>query len=322
MVNLKVSIPAFIGFVLLALTGSAKIGAPLNTADQTVTIQQGQSVTLHATSINGLTYQWIKNGSNVAGATQNSYVVTEAGRYQVISINAADCSSELSDVVIVIVEAVATEADMQIGIASVLTSANKDDPFKYTILLKNNGPATANAVTMQDRLPDEVQFQQLSPPVTGIAGYNTFNKGVTWQIGQMLAGQTAELNFTVKALKTGIVKNIATVTSATSDPELNNNSATDTRTLTGLIIPNIFTPNGDGLNETFEIQGLETSVANELTVMNRWGAAVYQKKGYKNDWNGQGLNEGTYFYLLRVQSTTGKWDVYKGYITLLRSKFN
>lgn len=321
MVNLKVSISAFIGLVLLALTGSAKVGAPLNKADQTVTIKQGQSVTLRATSINGLTFQWMKNGSNIAGATQNSYVVTDAGRYQVISTNSADCASELSDPVTVIVET-ATEADMQIGIASVLTSANKDDPFKYTILLKNNGPATATAVSMRNHLPDEVQFQQLFPPATGTAGYNAFNKDVNWQIAQMLTGQTAELNFTVKALKTGVVQNTATVTSETSDPDLNNNSATDTRTLTGLVIPNVFTPNGDGVNETFEIPGLETSIANELTVMNRWGATVYQKKGYKNEWSGQGLNEGTYFYLLRVQFTAGKWEVYKGYITLLRAKVN
>lgn len=321
MVNLKVCIPAFIGLVLLALTGSANFGAPLNMADQTVTIKQGQSVTLHATSINGLTFQWMKNGSNITGATQNSYVVTDAGRYQVISINSANCTSDISDPVTVIVEA-ATGADMQISIASVLTSANKDDPFKYTILLKNNGPATANAVKMQDHLPDEVQFQQLSPPATGTAGYNTFNKDVNWLIEQMLIGQTAELNFTVKALKTGVVQNTATVTSETSDPDLSNNSATDTRTLTGLVIPNVFTPNGDGVNETFEIPGLETSIANELTVMNRWGATVYQKKGYKNEWNGQGLNEGTYFYLLRIQFTAGKWEVYKGYITLLRAKVN
>jgi gliding motility-associated-like protein len=167
-----------------------------------------------------------------------------------------------------------------------------------------------------------VQFQQLFPPVTGTANYSTFNKDVTWQIAQMLAGQTAELNFTVKALKAGVVKNTATVTAETSDPDLNNNSATDTRTLSGLTIPNVFTPNGDGLNETFEIPGLETNSANELTIMNRWGATVYLKKGYKNDWSGQGLNEGTYFYLLRVQSATGSWDVYKGYITLLRARVN
>jgi gliding motility-associated-like protein/uncharacterized repeat protein (TIGR01451 family) len=322
MVNIKVSIPAFIGLVLMALTGSAKIGAPFNVSDQTVTIKQGQSITLHAASINGLTFQWIKDGSNIVGATQNSYVVTLAGVYQVISTNSASCSSELSDQVTVIVEGTTAMADMQIGIASVLTSANKDDPFKYTILLKNNGPATAKAVKMQDHLPEEVQFQQLSPPATGTAGYSTFNKDVNWQIEQMLTGQTAELNFTVKALKTGIVKNTATVTAETPDPDLSNNSATDIRTLTGLIIPNVFTPNGDGLNETFEIPGLETSIANELTVMNRWGATVYQKKGYKNEWNGQGLNEGTYFYLLRVQFIAGKWDVYKGYITLLRAKVN
>ena len=97
------------------------------------------------------------------------------------------------------------------------------------------------------------------------------------------------------------------------------NSEKIINTATGLIIPNVFTPNGDNVNDVFVIPGLQLYPENEFTVINRWGATVYKKKGYQNNWDGSGLNEGTYFYLLKVR-TTQKWDVYKGYITLLRTK--
>ncbi len=77
---------------------------------------------------------------------------------------------------------------------------------------------------------------------------------------------------------------------------------------------------GDGLNDTFKIPGLELYEANELSILNRWGGTVYHKISYGNDWDAPGLNEGTYFYLLKVKAAGNKWEIYKGYITILRSK--
>ncbi|MEJ6981516.1 Ig-like domain-containing protein [Pedobacter sp. P351] len=86
-----------------------------------------------------------------------------------------------------------------------------------------------------------------------------------------------------------------------------------------LVIPNIFTPNGDGVNETFEIRGLNIYPENEISIINRWGNTIYEKKNYENTWEGNGLDEGTYFYILKVRNAGGTWKVYKGYVTLLRS---
>jgi len=84
-------------------------------------------------------------------------------------------------------------------------------------------------------------------------------------------------------------------------------------------VPNLFTPNGDGVNDVFEIRGLNQYAQSELTIVNRWGNEVYRSKGYQNDWSGEGLNEGTYYYLLRVKKNDGsEWVVFKGYTTLIR----
>ncbi|NMN36145.1 gliding motility-associated C-terminal domain-containing protein [Pedobacter sp. SG918] len=86
-----------------------------------------------------------------------------------------------------------------------------------------------------------------------------------------------------------------------------------------LFVPNLFTPNGDGNNDTFEIRGLELFAQNDLIIVNRWGNQVYRSDNYRNDWTGEGLNEGTYYYILRVKEGAGSdWQVFKGYITLIK----
>jgi len=85
-------------------------------------------------------------------------------------------------------------------------------------------------------------------------------------------------------------------------------------------IPNLFTPNGDGINDAFEIIGLNQYQTNELQIINRWGNEVFHAKGYQNNWTGEGLNEGTYYYLLRVKKAgSDELEVFKGYITLIRA---
>ncbi|SFM59905.1 gliding motility-associated C-terminal domain-containing protein [Chitinophaga sp. YR627] len=93
-----------------------------------------------------------------------------------------------------------------------------------------------------------------------------------------------------------------------------------TITATGINVPNLFTPNGDGKNDFFEIRGLNQYAENELIIVNRWGNEVYRQKGYQNTWKGDGLNEGTYYYLLRIRrSGSAEWEVMKGYVTLIRA---
>jgi gliding motility-associated-like protein len=84
-----------------------------------------------------------------------------------------------------------------------------------------------------------------------------------------------------------------------------------------LVIHNAFSPNGDGKNDEWFIENLQLYPENELVIINRWGNEVYSINGYQNDWDGGNLNEGTYFYVLKVNMC---YDIttLKGYITLLR----
>lgn len=83
-----------------------------------------------------------------------------------------------------------------------------------------------------------------------------------------------------------------------------------------VIAPNIFTPNGDNMNQTLEFTNLENYKDSELSVFNRWGKMVYSSSDYKNDWNGDVLGDGTYFYILNVNNAAK--TIFKGTFTLLR----
>jgi gliding motility-associated-like protein len=84
-------------------------------------------------------------------------------------------------------------------------------------------------------------------------------------------------------------------------------------------IPNVFTPNGDGTNEKWEIPDLEKYITNEVVVFNRWGKKVFEATDYKNNWDGGKLGDGVYFYILRCK---GQWkeDIYRGSVTILGSR--
>ena len=115
-----------------------------------------------------------------------------------------------------------------------------------------------------------------------------------------------------------------------------------------LKIPNVFTPNGDGYNDYFIIsldggggtpsggdndRGSRDDVpeyenyeplsryyeASELTIFNRWGRIVYHSKDYQNDWDGDNLSDGTYFYVLKCHGL--KQDAtYQGTVMIIKSQ--
>ena len=83
---------------------------------------------------------------------------------------------------------------------------------------------------------------------------------------------------------------------------------------------NTVTPNGDGSNDTFYIENIETFPNNHLTIYNRWGNIVYETKGYINDWhgtyNGNPLPVGTYYYYIELNDPDQR--SHSGHVTILR----
>lgn len=87
------------------------------------------------------------------------------------------------------------------------------------------------------------------------------------------------------------------------------------------IITNVFSPNGDGINDNWYIENIKYYPNNEVTVYNIYGNVVFTEQGYTNDWqgtyNGAPLPDGTYFYVIKINDES---PTIKGSLDILRNK--
>jgi gliding motility-associated-like protein len=82
-----------------------------------------------------------------------------------------------------------------------------------------------------------------------------------------------------------------------------------------LFIPNVFTPNSDGTNDFFFIRNLPDDTDTRLTVTNKFGKQVYGSTSYKNDWGGEDLPDGVYYYVV-VITVEGQEIDYNGWVEI------
>lgn len=85
--------------------------------------------------------------------------------------------------------------------------------------------------------------------------------------------------------------------------------------------PNAFTPNGDGLNDVFEIKGLGIKQY-LLQVYSRWGEMIYESTNLENQWdgkfNGEFVEPGTYAYTIKYKSMLDKDYTKEGTVTVMK----
>ncbi len=84
---------------------------------------------------------------------------------------------------------------------------------------------------------------------------------------------------------------------------------------------NLITPNGDGLNDFWIVKNMNLYPNNELNIFDRDGRIVFTMNGYDNSWNGMSngnpLPEGTYYYILSIDSGKAKKT---GFVSLVKEK--
>jgi len=83
-----------------------------------------------------------------------------------------------------------------------------------------------------------------------------------------------------------------------------------------IIMPNILTPNGDGINDYLDLGLIDIYPGNSISIYNRWGRLVYQKTDYKNDWKADNVEGGTYFYVLDLNDN--EQPIQKGTLTIIK----
>jgi gliding motility-associated-like protein len=323
--------------VVIGVNGAAAVPNLNVTSSSTLGITCAPStstITLNAvTSSTNVTYQW-SNGSTVQAMTTSFpgiYTVTindlssgcsNTATYQVNSSTSAPSLSVTSPGNLPCAGGTATLNSSTIpanvtytwsgpgivnGVFSPFPIVNTAGIYTVTVTNPLNGcTGTATVSVLQSSVIANAAADVTVGPAPLTVNFTNLSSGAnsyTWNLGDGTTSNSTDAANTYTDPGTYTVVLFAT-----------NGQCSDTHTLTvevkrGLgIIPEIFTPNGDGHNDVFEIKGLDSYPKNKLNVFNRWGNPVYFAEPYNNDWDGSPnqagktgsgkLPSGTYYYIL------------------------
>lgn len=291
--------------------------------EQTVHIAKGSSITLTAASTGAISYLWFLNDEPINGHHDAVIIASKAGVYTVIGLGRT-CNSDLSDPVQVIVDQTGppVTVDMQIRNVPDRPMVLVDGVFTHQLFIVNNGTGIATDVQVTATFAPNVRYENVVDMHAGTVVYNAAMRELTWSPGNIAPGQSESLIIGVRAESEGLASQLAVVASSEEDSRPSDNQSIGSVEVVALKIPNTFTPNGDGVNDYFEIRGLELFPAHQLMIFNRWGNEIYRSNNYRNDWNGAGLGEGTYYYAFELRLHTGHVQTFKGFITLIRNTNN
>ncbi len=319
---------------------------PVANATNTGPACVGASITL--TAGNGATYQW----TGPAGYTSNSgmavipnITVSNAGKYYVKVTTMAGCVNTDSTVVSISTTPVANAgSDVRIceGESTILQGsggqsfswspatglsatnianpvATPSDSTLYILTVSNGSCTDADSVLVAvlkkpiaNAGPNQQIFQGGSASLTGSVG----GSGIIFY-------WTPDYNI-VTANDLLPVVSPASDTTYTLHVESQGGCgvATDdvfVRVFKKITIPNVFSPNGDGINDVWRIDGLFTFPQSDITIFDRYGKQVFSSRGYTKPWDGEykqsPLPVGTYYYIIDLKNGLKKLN---GSVTVLR----
>lgn len=291
-------------------------------------------------------FDWKKEGQSIQNATKNTFIVTEAGNYTVMVRDTNRCF--------------ATSVPFKVEMVSkIIVSLERIPDFcgvnSSTIVLKGSpsgGDFTGNGVTKDTFNPQLAGYGEHTLSYT-VKGSVDCMKGEAKQIVRIYPPPQLELGPDQTLLKGNSITVNAnlgigytyewTPTKGVSDavhpaPTLNPEQSTTYRVkatgpskciaedsiyidvFTQLYIPDVFSPNQDGVNDTWEIKGLEDYPEAEVAIFNRWGEPIFYNKGlyqapFDGTSNGIPLPASIYTYLI---TTKPKGLTYRGYLHLGR----
>jgi len=239
-----------------------------------------------------------------------------------------DCTETSSAQLTITVQDCVTNETIDLGVVKTVDGGNSyliGDEVTFIINVENAEGSTVTDIVISEILDEDFEF--LSAEAT-IGAYDD-NTG-EWTIPLLEATDTeATLTIRVRTTAAGQISNTASlVSSVPADDNPENNTSTvqvevnRNQCETPGTICNIFSPNGDGVNDTLKLvgsDGLYTQAS--LEVYDRYGNSVFQMDGYDSSWDGTGKNgdlpKGTYFYVLDLNGDGT--DVVKGWIQIVRN---
>ncbi len=305
----------------------------------------GDSLRLSTTSGVGYVYRWQRDGVGLpGGATPSSVAVRQSGRYQVEVQDSVGCVAvslpfnlSVTPVVAVALDSVPGQClttGMPLtrlrgspaggvfggpGVTGDQFDATRAGPGVHRLTYTRSGSGCGQG--------QAVRLAVVQPaPVVSLGGTLNLWQGNSVRLpGSQQAGYRYEwspplaLDDPTKANPTARPEKTTRYTLGVKDPV--GCIGTDTlliRVLSRIWIPDAFSPNGDGLNDVWELRGIEAYPDVRVTVFDRWGSIVFYSEGYRTAFTGwhqsTQLAAGVYTYLIQPGLTE---EEYQGRLFIL-----
>lgn len=291
----------------------------------------GDTLRATVTSNSNIASQWKgPGGFTAAGNTIaiNGVTAANSGKYYASAVSDKGCPNTDSSLITQVHPLPLADAGAPVtickGTRTTLTGTGGGN-YQWTPALSLSSPAIAAPVAFP---ATNTQYQLTVTSTYGCTDtasvYITVMEPPTVQAGddQVIAyGKTAQLNGSLGGTVSdwywtpaNLLMNANTLTPRTSPEEptvftlhVTNQCGTVTddvliEVVRNVIIPNAFSPNGDGVHDTWQIPELRLYPNVEVSVFGRYGARVFFSKGYPKPWDGTYNNKkvpaGTYYYLI------------------------
>jgi len=287
----------------------------------------GETFTLDATSPN-CTYAWHD------GSTNATFVVNQAGTYWVSATNNCGTVAETLLVTYNPIPNVDLGPDFNIcddsdtTISAQMSGASylwNDNSTASTLQINQSGPYWVNVTVKGCTGQDTINASVLPTPVVNLGSDSVLcsNQPALLNAGNPNAsylwidGSTAQ-DFTVNTKGQYWVQVFMGQCSASDTIFFDE---IDCEVI--VVMPNIFTPNADDVNDTFMPKAISGVARMTTTIYSRWGNEVYSETANSIQWNGDNNKgeespSGLYFWIISVTGEDGTTHQYKGTVTLVR----
>lgn len=316
-------------------------------ARNVTTICEDDRLPLSANAGTGYTYQWRLNGTAIAQATAQAYDANRAGDYTVIVTDGNQCSNTslvlrltVNPSPVVAMDSIRPVCGTSIP-KILLSGTPAGGKFEGNSVIGNEFfPFTSGYGRFAVKYTYTNQFQcsrsvsriveVVQAPSVKLGADRTITKGESVQIGftppASASGATYQWS-PPSGLSSPSVPNPIATPDATTTYKLvttfsNGCSAEGDIVITvfpRLVVPTGFTPNGDGTNDVWEIEGIANVPDCEIEVFNRWGEKVFFSKGYTQPFdgtqNGDKLPAATYYYVIKPNNGAAHL---KGVVTIIQ----
>ena len=332
----------------LGCTNTQSVSIANTASSNTLTVNStsicnGSSVILSAsvTSVGG-SYSWIPSSGittstiSVNPTTTSNYTVTYA-----LNNCTTTAIAQVTVVQAPIINIIASSLTICPNETATLTATGGSGAYNWSNTLNTNsvnissagtislidnnvtcGPATASIVIATANIYANISANTLSgikPLAVTFTNTSTSATSFTWTLGN---GVTDVLNNSIAQTYTAV--GIYTVSLVIT----NNNCKDSTSVLITvndvepeIEIPNVFTPNGDGVNDIFKITAINTK-SFSADIFNRWGTKLYSWSDITTGWNGKAngkdVTDGVYFYMIKITTAIGEDVTKQGTVSLFR----